>query len=517
MKKPVSSDKYWFDQNAADKAVAFFSECLTHVTGEWRGQPFILADWQSKIVREIFGWKRKDGTRKYRTVFIAVPRKAGKTTLAAGIALYFLYCDGEPGAQVINAAADRDQAALCFEAAQGMVKAEPALDTRSKVYRRSIVVPNTGSAYKVISSEAYSKHGMSCSYIGADELHAWASRELWDVLTTSTGARRQPLSVVTTTAGYDRHSLCFELWDYAIKVRDGIIEDETFLPVIFAADKEDDWTDPATWAKAHPGLGVTVKIDYFEQEVAKAKALPSYENTFRRLLLNQWTEQDTRWLSMDAWDACNEALPNLDGATCYAGLDLSSTTDITALVLGFQKGGKVFVKPYFWIPEDGIEQRVRRDRVPYDVWVKQGLIETTSGAVIDYEFIRAKVNTLAEQYQIKEISIDRWNANQLSTQLAGDGFEVFGFGQGFVSMAAPTKELERLIMGRELAHGGNPVLRWMASNVSTEMDAAGNIKPSKKKSTERIDGIVASIMAIGRMNLSLAGDDFHNFETFSFV
>ncbi len=499
MTKRASSAEFHFDAEAADKAVAFFAECLTHVTGEWRGQPFVLSDWQAKIVRDIFGWKRPDGTRRYRTVFIAIPRKAGKTTLAAGLALYALYCDGEPGAQVINAAADREQAALCFEAAQGMVQAEPALANRSNVFRRSIVVPNTGSSYKVISSEAFSKHGMSCSYIGADELHAWPNRELLDVLTTSTGARRQPLTVITTTAGYDRHSICYELWSYAEKVRDGIVKDDSFLPVIYAADKDDDWADPATWRKAHPGLGVSVKLEYFEQEAAKAKALPSYENTFRRLLLNQWTESDVRWLSMEAWDGCQQELPELDGLPCYAGLDLASTTDIAALVLGFPMAGTVHLLPFFFVPEDGIKRRADRDRVPYPEWVKQGLITATPGAVIDYEFIRAKINDLAERYQIKEVAIDRWNATQLSTQLAGDGFEMIGFGQGFASMSAPTKELERRVLSRQINHGGNPVLRWMASNVSVEIDAAGNMKPSKKKSTERIDGIVAALMSLGRI------------------
>ena len=249
LKKTDSSAVFHYDKPAADRAVAFFAECLTHTTGMWRGQPFILSEWQAVIVRSVFGWKRLDGTRKYRTVFIAVPRKAGKTTLAAGLALYMLYCDGEPGAQVINAAADREQAALCFDAAKTMVQAEPMLDGRSEVFKRSIIVPNTGSAYKVISSEAYSKHGLSCSYIGADELHAWPDRELWDVLNTSTGARRQPLTVVTTTAGFDRHSICYEVWDYAVKVRDGIVVDEAFLPVIFAADVDDDWKDPAHGAR----------------------------------------------------------------------------------------------------------------------------------------------------------------------------------------------------------------------------------------------------------------------------
>lgn len=509
--------KYWFDEQAADKVVAFFRECLTHQAGRWRGQPFILSDWQEKIVRDIFGWKREDGTRKYRTVFIAVPRKAGKTTLAAGLALYCLYADGELGAQVINAAADRAQASLCFEAAQGMVTGEEALSRRSQVYRRSIIVPETGSAYYAISHEASTKHGLNCSYIGADELHAWPDRELWDVLTTSTGARSQPLTVVTTTAGYDRHSICYELWDYAVKVRDGLIEDDTFYPAIFAADDDDPWDKPETWEKAHPGLGVSVSLEYFEQEAAKAKALPSYENTFRRLLLNQWTESDVRWLSMEAWDNCNADLPDLQGGECYAGLDLSSTTDITALVLAFPLGGTVYLKPYFWVPEEALAARVRRDRVPYDVWVKQGLIETTPGAVIDYDVIRNRINELAEQYHIREIAIDRWNATQLSTQLDGDGFEMVGFGQGYASMASPTKEFERLIMAREVAHGGNPVMRWMASNVSVEQDAAGNMKPSKRKSTERIDGIVASIMAIGRLEKHLDGDDFHDFNEFSFV
>ena len=499
-KSPVSSpDGFHFDKEAAARAVAFFAECLTHTTGEWRGKPFVLSDWQAKIVSNIFGWKRPDGSRKFRTVFIAVPRKAGKTTLAAGLALYALFCDGEPGAQVINAAADREQAALCFEAAKGMVQAESALEGRSEVFKRSIVIPNTGSVYKTISSDAFSKHGLSCSYIGADELHAWPNRELWDVLNTSTGARRQPLTVVTTTAGYDRHSICYEIWDYAVKVRDRIIQDESFLPVIYAADPDDDWKDPATWRKAHPGLGVSVQEDYFAAECAKAQAMPSYENTFRRLLLNQWTESDVRWLGMDAWDKCGKDLPNLDGLPCYAGLDLSTTTDITALVLAFPIGGMVHLLPFFWVPGDSILKRAKRDRVPYDVWQKQGHIEATSGNVIDYELIRARINELSERFHIKEIAIDRWNATQLATQLTGDGFNIVAFGQGFASMSAPCKELEKRVLGCEINHGKNPVLRWMASNVSIEQDAAGNIKASKAKSTERIDGIVASVMSLGRV------------------
>jgi phage terminase large subunit-like protein len=502
-RKSTLRPEYVYDEAAAERAVGFFADCLTHTAGEWRGKPFILSDWQGeKIVRPLFGWRRADGTRRYRTAFIFIPRKAGKTTLAAGLALYATFADGEPGAQAVNAAADREQAALCFEAARQMVEAEPELAARSQSYKRSIVVPITGSSYKVLSSDAYSKHGLNCSYIGADELHAWPGRDLWDTLVTSTGARRQPLTVVTTTAGYDRHSICYELYDYACKVRDGIIEDDTFLPVIFEAGANDDWKSPATWEKAHPGLGVSIKREYFEQECNKAKSIPAYENTFRRLLLNQWTEQDSRWLSMDAWDQCGGEVGDLAHKDCWAGLDLAATTDITAFVMAFPVADKLVVIPRFWIPADNMRERERRDRVPYGQWVREGYITATEGAVTDYDVIRAEINALAEKYRIKEVAFDRWGATQLATQLQGDGFELVGFGQGFASMSGPSKEFERLILGRELNHGDNPVLRWMASNVAVKQDPAGNLKPDKAKSTERIDGIVAAIMALGRWQVA---------------
>lgn len=495
-KKP----EFWFDEAAADRAVEFFAKCLTHTKGEWAGKPLALSDWQAnEIIRPLFGWKRADGTRKYRTMYCQIPRKAGKSTLASGIALYLLMADNEPGAEVYSAAADRDQAAIVFEMARQMTEASEPLRKRIQAYKRSLVVPSTASSYKVLSSEAYTKHGLNAHGIIVDEVHALPDRELWDVLTTSTGARRQPLTVAITTAGYDRHSLCYELYDYAVKVRDGIVDDPAFLPVIYEASKEDDWKHPDTWHKAHPGLGVSVKEDYFAAECAKAQQIPGYENTFKRLLLNVWTEQNTRWLPMETWDACNEELPDLTGRTCYAGLDLATTTDIAALVLAFNIGGKVHLLPFFFVPEEGIKRRSDRDRVPYDVWVRQGHVIATDGAVIDYEVIRAKINELSEIYHIKEIAIDRWNATQLATQLTGDGFEMVAFRQGFASMSAPTKELERRVLAKEVNHAGNPVLRWMVSNVSIQQDAAGNMKPDKSKSTERIDGVVASVMALGRI------------------
>lgn len=490
---------FWFDEAAAARAVDFFERVLTHTKGEWAGQPLKLSLWQAEqIIRPLFGWKRADGTRRYRTAYIQIPRKAGKSTLAAGIALYLLLADGEPGAEVYSAAADREQAAIVFEMAKLMADAAPAIRKRVQAFKRALTVASTASTYKVLSSEAYSKHGLSAHGIVIDEVHALPGRELWDVLTTSTGARRQPLTIAITTAGFDRQSLCYELYDYACKVRDGILDAPAFLPVIYEASPDDDWTAPETWRKAHPGLGVSVKEEYFAAECAKAQQLPTYENTFKRLLLNIWTEQDTRWIPMHQWDACGEPLPDLAGRTCFAGLDLSTTTDITALVLAFPIGAKVHLVPFFWVPREGIHTRARRDRVPYDVWQREGYIEATEGNVVDYDVIRARVNSLADKYRIKEIAIDRWNATQLSNQLTGDGFEMVGFGQGYASMTAPSKELERRILGREVNHGNNPVLRWMASNVSVTTDPAGNLKPDKAKSTERIDGIVATLMALGR-------------------
>lgn len=500
----TSSTEFWFDEAAADRAVQFFEQYLRHVKGKWAGVPFELMDWQrDKIIRPLFGWKRMDGTRKYRVAYIEIPRKNGKSTLAAGIALYLLTADGEPGSEVYSAAADREQAAIVFETAKAMVEASPALRKRAQIYKRSIVVPKTRSSYKVLSADAPTKHGLNAHGIIFDELHAQPNRELWDVLTTSTGAREQPLVVAITTAGYDRNSICWEQHDYARKVLDGIIDDPSFFAYIAAANEDDDWTDPKVWAKANPGLGVSVKQEYLEQECKRAKEVPAYQNTFRRLHLNQWTQQETRWMDMTAWDASAGLLRDheLPGRIAYGGLDLSSTTDISAFVLVFppdESGGGYRVLPTFWMPEDTMREHQKRDRVPYDVWVREGWIKTTPGNVINYGFIRREINRLANIYNIAEIGADPWNATQLLVDLEGDGFTIVAIRQGFASMSAPTKELMNLVLAKKLIHGGNPVLRWMADNLVVKTDPAGNIKPDKAKSTQRIDGIVALIMALDR-------------------
>ena len=492
-----------FSDDAANRAIRFFEKVLVHIDGEWAGRPFTLMDWQREMISKLFGTLRDDGTRQYRTCYCEIPRKNGKSETAAGIALYLLFADGEEGAQVYGAAGDRDQASIVYRVAAEMVRRSPVLTKRAKVLDsvKRIVVPSTASFYRAIPSDAATSHGFNASGVIVDEVHVQPNRDLIDVLNTSTGARRQPLTFYITTAGYDQHSICYELHDYALKVQNGVIDDPTFLPVVYSADEQDDWKEPATWHKANPSLGVTVKLDYLERECKRAQETPAYENTFRRLHLNQWTRQETRWLPLDRWDECAGHVDpaNLAGCHCWGGLDLASTEDVTALVLVFpDEDGGYDVLPFFWIPEDTIDKRVRKDRVPYDVWARQGLVFTTPGNSCDYAFIRAKLNELADQFNIVDIGLDPWNARQLGQQLMDDGFEIVDFRQGYASMSAPTKELLRLVLAGKLRHSGNPVLRWMADNMVTTQDPAGNLKPAKDRSTEKIDGMVALVMAIDR-------------------
>lgn len=502
--------EYRFDPAAADLACEFFPRFLRHSIGELAGRGFSLELWQSsRIIRPLFGWMRKDEDgqwrRKYRCVWVEIPRKNGKSTLAAGIGLKLTFSDHEPGAEVYSTAADRDQASVVFGAAKGMRDADNELRRRSIAYKRAIVVPALGASYRVLSAGAETKHGLNGHGIINDEVHAHKTRDLYDTMHTSQGARRQPVEFNITTAGYDRNSIAWELHDYALKVESGIVQDDQFLSVIYAATVEDEWTDPLVWAKANPNLGVSVSLEYLRKECERAQQVPGYENTFKRLYLNIWTEQSSRWLPMEAWDACSgaEGPRELEAQVvrrpAWGGLDLSSTSDLTAFMLDVPlDGGRHAWIARFWMPKDNIRKRVERDRVPYDVWVREGWIKATEGNVVDYDIVRADINVLAEFFEIREIAIDRWNATQISTQLQGDGFTVAQFGQGYASMSAPAKELEKLVLGKMLAHGGHPVLRWMASNVAVTQDAAGNLKPAKDKSGEKIDGVVAGIMGLAR-------------------
>jgi phage terminase large subunit-like protein len=491
---------------AAERAITLINQ-LTHTKGPFAGQPFNLRKWQiNDIVAPIFR-TGQDGRRIYRQVLLMLPRKNGKTEIAAALAIYFLLFDGEIGGEVYSAAADKDQAAIVFNVAAQMLRNEPELEAQCEIVdsQKRIVHRKSGSFYRAISAEAYSKHGFNASVVIYDELHAAPNRELWDVLATSQGARSQPLLIAISTAGFDRHSILWEQYAHAIKVRENPTIDPTFLPIIFEAPINADWTSEKVWRKANPALGDFRSLDEMRIACQRAKEIPAQENTFRRLYLNQWTEQAARWLALSAWDACTTPPPRpLAKRRCYIGMDLSSTKDLTALVAVFPDdgGGPGFdVLSQFFIPQDSIRERVNRDRVPYDQWQRDGYVIATPGNVVDYESVRVSLRHEAQHYDVREIAYDPWNATDLVTRLQEqDGFTCVPMRQGFVSLSAPTKGLEKAVLSRALRHDAHPVLRWNVSNVSVETDATGNLKPSKKVSTDRIDGVVALIMAIDRMD-----------------
>jgi phage terminase large subunit-like protein len=486
----------------ADRAIQIVNN-LTHTKGPFAQQPFNLRPWQTRILRQLFK-TGKDGRRVYRQCLLMLPRKNGKTELAAALAIYFLIFDGEIGGEVYSAAADKDQAALVFNVAAQMIRNDAELLAQCEIIdsQKRIVHRASGSFYRAISAEAYSKHGFNASVVIYDELHAAPSRELWDVLTTSQGARSQPLTLAISTAGYDRHSILWELYAHAKKVAEHPALDPTFLPILYEAAPDADWTDERVWRRANPALGDFRSLEEMRVTCARAKEIPAQENTFRRLYLNQWTEQASRWLQLSAWDGCLAAVPRatLRGRRCYVGMDLSSTKDLTALVAVFPDDDGFDVLAQFFVPHDSLQERSTRDRVPYAEWAKQGYLVPTPGNVVDYEYIRQTVKDWAAEFAIQEIAFDPWNATDLVTRLSEqDGFTCVPMRQGFTSLSAPTKALEKAVLGRTLRHDGHPVLRWCVSNVSVETDATGNLKPSKKVSTERIDGVVALIMAIDRM------------------
>lgn len=494
-----------YDKDAADRAVTFIS-LLKHTKGEWYGRPFELIDWQEQIVRDLFGILKPNGYRQFNTAYIEIPKKQGKSELAAAIALYLTCGDFEHGGEIYGCAADRQQASIVFDVAVQMVEQNPALKARIKplISQKRLIYKPLNSFYQVLSSEAYTKHGLNVHGVVFDELHAQPNRQLYDVMTKGSGdARKQPLYFLITTAGTDRHSICWEVHQKAEDILAGRKRDPSFYPVIFGADEEEDWTDEEVWKKANPSLGITVDIEKLKIACNSARQNPAEENIFRQLRLNQWVKQSVRWMPMEKWDACDKKVDEtkLEGRVCYSGLDLSSTTDLTAFVLVFPpetEDEPYYVLPFFWIPEENISLRVSRDHVPYDIWEKEGFLLTTEGNVVHYGFIEQFIEDLGTKYNIKEIAFDRWGAVQMSQNLMDMGFTVVPFGQGYKDMSPPTKELMKLVLEEKLAHGAHPVLRWCVDNIFVRTDPAGNIKPDKEKSTERIDGAVALIMALDR-------------------
>lgn len=494
----------WREDEAARNVE--FCRLLNHWQGPLAGAPFNLEPWQEHlIIAPLFGWYRSaDQRRRFTESYIEVPRKNGKTFMAAALLLQGLVADGESGPEVYALATKKDQAKIVFRDASNAVRKSP-LYKLLNVMQSSILFEANGGFIKPLSNDEGGGHGTKPSRAVIDELHSHRTRDLYDVINTGTGSRRQPLIVSITTAGHDRSSICWEIHQRAVQTLHGNADHQSFHTYIACADPDDDWTDPATWWKANPNLGVSCFEDKLADDCQKAQESPSYENKFRRLHLNQWTEQAVRWIPMHAWDDCvGKVDPDrLRGDPCYAGLDLASTRDVNALVLAFpRRGGRVTLLPFFWVPERAENQRAEQDRAKVMHWAKEGHIRLTDGTVADVDGqIPEDILEICRQYEVRLLGYDPWGCAEAVVQkLVKGGFplsKITKYRQIMSNLAGPTVEFERLILDRKLAHGGNPVLRWMASNVAVKTDSSGNVRPDKEKSADKIDGIVAAIMAIG--------------------
>lgn len=520
---------YWYDERAAGKASRFFPEHLVFSEGEWAGKPFVLEPWEEHdIIRPLFGWKREDGTRRYRRAFVWVARKNGKTELAAGVAILALLGDAEPAGQVFSIASEGEQARIVFQKATNMVVRSPTLSPKLECLNKVIYSSDLNASFRPLSGKATGKHGLNMSGLVGDEIHEWKSGDLYTFVHDSAAARRQPLEFLISTAG-QKGTHGEDIYKECQAIKAGDIDDPETLVVIYAPHEDDDWTLEATWRKANPNFGLSVKVDPFLADFKRARQLPRLENDFKRYRLNMWTDQAVRWLPMNSvddegnrfgWDHCVGPIAwddpqyeeRLKGKKCWGGLDLSSTTDLSGLVWWFpvQAGLDMpVVLPRFWKPRDLIKEHVKRDRVPYDRFVKQGALFDTPGNVVDYAFIEQRILKDAEKFRIAHygnqkreaheggLAIDRFNATGTAVRLEQEGIPVVLFGQGFVSLSAPSKELERLVMCNGFHHGGHPLLRRHAQAVAVEMDAAENIKPTKAKSNGRIDGIAGFVNALG--------------------
>lgn len=491
--------------DAAQFRIGFYPRFLRHSKGEWARRPVELSPWQKFIIGSLFGWKRADGTRRFRSAYLEVSRKNGKSTLLAGVGLDMLVCDGEPGAEIYAAATKKDQARIIFDEAKRMVASSPELAAELARFKSNISVDGTASKFEPLSSDEKTLDGLNPHCVLIDELHKHKTRALLDVLDTALGARRQPLLIIITTAGDDSpESVYAQENDYATKVLEGTIEDDATLAYIATIDKGDQWDDPAVWEKANPNLGISVKFDDLERQAKKAAKSPSAQSAFKRLRLNVRTSSAERAIDMETW--AKNGLARFDpaemrGRRCWAGLDLSSKIDISAFVKLFdpvEPGGRMRIVARFWMPLDTLEERAERDRVPFRQWVNEGYIEVTPGNVVDHGEIERAVLADADEHEIASVAYDPWNATQLAASLLGKGVPMVEFIQGLRSYSEPTKELLSLLAESKLDHGGNPVLAWMASNLKTQRDKNENLMPHKLHSTGRIDGITALIMAIGR-------------------
>lgn len=505
------SKSFYFDEGAADHVFDFF-RYLRHIKGEWANNPVELEPWQKFIVGSLFGWKRYDDeTRRYRTAYVEVPRKNGKSTLISGIGLYLLAADMEGGAEVFSAATKKDQAKIVFDDARRMSQRSPVLKNHVSSVQNNLSMEITASKFEPLGADSDTMDGLNVHGALVDELHAHKTRKVWDVLETATGARTQPMIIGITTAGFNRYSICYEQKEYSEKILNKVLNDDSYFSYMSGIDEDDDWSDENTWKKANPNYGISVKADDLERKVSKAKAMPAALNNFLTKHLNVWTSQEEKWISIESWKASAGKLPKTDGQSCFMGIDLASKTDLTAAVMLFpQEDDSYVVKPHFFIPEEAMYEAIEKQSLPYDVWERDGYLTATPGNVIDYEFLKSYINKMARQYNIEEIAFDPWNSSQIAVDLQNDGHKLVEVRQGYKSLSEATKELEALVLSKRLIHGDHPVLTWNMDNLVVTTDPAGNIKPDKAKATQKIDGAVAMITGLSRAILSKQGGSIYN-------
>lgn len=498
---------YYYDADAANRCITFFG-FLKHLKGPLAGLPLELAPWQIFIVCQLYGWKRRsDNYRRFRTAYVEVPRKSGKSTFCSGLTLYGLIADGENAAEVYAAATTRDQARIVFGDAQAMVKKSPQLLEHLKCHRSATLHEASGSKFEPLSSDAGSLEGRSPSFSVVDELHVHKTSEIWDVLNVAAGARAQPIIFAITTAGTNREGICYEIREYCTKVLDPHLDvnDDTFFAAIWGIDEDDDWRDPETWKKANPGYGISVFPDDLERMAKQAMESPSAETNFRTKRLNQWMSSSSAWISSQDWDLTAGSRPPIDyfaGKPCYIGLDLASVSDFASMAIVFMEDGKLYPYVQHYLPEDTVNNTPGFIGVKYREWAAAGFITATEGNITDLKYIEDDVLAAMGKYNVREIAYDAYGATMLSASLVDKGAPMVKFSQGIMAMSDPSKELEKAVKAKLLNHGGDPVLSWMISNCVLYIDPNDNIKVKKEGKGNKIDGVIALVMALGRLKVN---------------
>lgn len=488
-----------FDLASAERVHRFIEGFCRHSKGQWAGQPFTLLPWQwERVVMPLYGWLRPDGSRRFRRLALAVPKKNGKSALLSALSAYHLFADREPGAEVYTAAASRDQASIIYTEATNMIEASPVLAAKCRLVRalKTAHVDSTKSVLKALSADVPTKDGLNASAVFFDELHRQPHDELYKVLRYAGAARRQPLFAWISTAGVDRGTVCWQQWDYALRVLSGDVIDTELLPVIYAAPEELDWRSEPAWFAANPSLGHTISLDSFRADYAEVERMPSMEAEFRRLRLNQWIGAVSEWIPEHLWKA-TECEVDTQGWECVAGVDLSAVSDLTAVALLFRKGDRYHLRSHLWCPRHSAVKREIENRVRFADWARLGAVTITESHEVDHTRMRSDIGALAKKHGFRRVSLDPWNANALTKDLERDGFGCYWHTMAPAQISAPTKEFERLVLRGTLTHSPNPCLDWMIGNTVIRMDHNGNYKPDKERSAEKIDGVVAAIIALG--------------------